>query len=348
MSEHEDTIIQVNNPENNNSTVNLQPKLINPIQDKIIIKPNNGWSYEHDELLAIWGDKAGCYTWMHDATQRKFKSINMKLGIPIIVLSTISGTANFGISTIFPAGFNYGNAVIGTLSLITGVLSTVANFLGYAQSEEAHRIASIQWAKFRRSIETELALSPMERTDATEFIKHSRNELDRLMEQNPIIPQEIIDRFKRTFRKNLDVKMPEICNKLDHTFVYTKKNSPTDPKNNVDRQISELLVESTTEKSIINNVGIKLNSIIDEKRKVIPFNPLINSESVKLHLPNQSSESDDISDDNTINGNNNDNKNANIINYTNTSYSPKSENAIKLKIDPKKKLSQFELMNPKK
>jgi hypothetical protein len=335
MSEHEDTIIQVDNPENNNSNVNLQPKLINPNQDKVIVKPNNGWSYEHDELLAIWGDKAGCYTWMHDATQRKFKSINMKLGIPIIVLSTISGTANFGISTIFPPGFNYGNAVIGTLSLITGVLSTVANFLGYAQSEEAHRIASIQWAKFRRSIETELALSPMERTDATEFIKHSRNELDRLMEQNPIIPQEIIDRFKRTFRKNVDVKMPEICNKLDHTFVYTKRNSPTDPKSNVDKQISELLAESTTEKSIINNVGIKLNSIIDEKSKIKPFNPLINSESVKFQLPNQSSESDDISENNTVTANNN--KDTNIINYNNSSHSPKNENVIKLKIDSKKK-----------
>jgi hypothetical protein len=343
MSEHEDVVIQIDNSTNkldtNKSDTNkldtnkLDTNKLDTNKldtNKIIKKPNNGWSYEHDELLAIWGDKAGCYTWMHDATQRKFKSINMKLGIPIIVLSTVSGTANFGISTIFPPGFNYGNAVIGCLSLITGVLSTVANFLGYAQSEEAHRIASIQWAKFKRSIETELALSPLERTDATEFIKHSRNELDRLMEQNPIIPQEIIDRFKRTFRKNIDVKMPEICNKLDHTFVYTKRNSPTDPKSNIDRQISELVGESTTEKSIINNVEIKLNSLIEEKNKKKPFNPLVNSDTVKLNIPNESSE-DDISDTNT-----NNNTNSNVINYNNTSNSPKNQN-IKLKINPKKK-----------
>jgi len=333
MSEHEDVVIQIDNSTNKLDTNKSDTNKLDTNKldtNKIIKKPNNGWSYEHDELLAIWGDKAGCYTWMHDATQRKFKSINMKLGIPIIVLSTVSGTANFGISTIFPPGFNYGNAVIGCLSLITGVLSTVANFLGYAQSEEAHRIASIQWAKFKRSIETELALSPLERTDATEFIKHSRNELDRLMEQNPIIPQEIIDRFKRTFRKNIDVKMPEICNKLDHTFVYTKRNSPTDPKSNIDRQISELVGESTTEKSIINNVEIKLNSLIEEKNKKKPFNPLVNSDTVKLNIPNESSE-DDISDTNT-----NNNTNSNVINYNNTSNSPKNQN-IKLKINPKKK-----------
>jgi hypothetical protein len=282
------------------------------------VKPNHGWSYEHDELLAIWGDKAGCYTWMHDATQRKFKSINMRLGIPVIVLSTISGTANFGISTIFPPGFTYGNAVIGCLSLITGVISTVSNFLGYAQSEEAHRIASIQWAKFRRSVETELALSPLERTDALEFIKQHKSELDRLMEQNPVIPQDVIDNFKKVFKKNTTVAMPEICNKLDHTVIYIKRDGlkPTDPKNNVDQQISELISDNTTEKNIINNVNEKLNIFVKEKPKVIPFNPLVRSPK----LPNTNdTESEDANDA------------PNVVNYTNES---KKSPVVKSKKSP--------------
>jgi hypothetical protein len=298
------------------------------------VKPNHGWSYEHDELLAIWGDKAGCYTWMHDATQRKFKSINMRLGIPVIVLSTISGTANFGISTIFPPGFTYGNAVIGCLSLITGVISTVSNFLGYAQSEEAHRIASIQWAKFRRSVETELALSPLERTDALEFIKQHKSELDRLMEQNPVIPQDVIDNFKKIFKKNTTVSMPEICNKLDHTVIYIKREGlkPTDPKNNVDQQISELISDNTTEKNIINNVNEKLSIFVKEKPKIIPFNPLVRSPK----LPNTNdTESDDAHDA------------PSVVNYTNESKkspvvkSKKSpnitdKNVIEIIIPPKK------------
>jgi hypothetical protein len=268
------------------------------------VKPNHGWSYEHDELLAIWGDKAGCYTWMHDATQRKFKSINMRLGIPVIVLSTISGTANFGISTIFPPGFTYGNAVIGCLSLITGVISTVSNFLGYAQSEEAHRIASIQWAKFRRSVETELALSPLERTDALEFIKQHKSELDRLMEQNPVIPQDVIDNFKKVFKKNTTVAMPEICNKLDHTVIYMKREGlkPTDPKNNVDQQISELISDNTTEKNIVNKVNQKLNLYVKEKPPIIPFNPLIKPKKIPNSKESESDEANEIT---------------NVINYTN-------------------------------
>jgi hypothetical protein len=282
------------------------------------VKPNHGWSYEHDELLAIWGDKAGCYTWMHDATQRKFKSINMRLGIPVIVLSTISGTANFGISTIFPPGFTYGNAVIGCLSLITGVISTVSNFLGYAQSEEAHRIASIQWAKFRRSVETELALSPLERTDALEFIKQHKSELDRLMEQNPVIPQDVIDNFKKVFKKNTTVAMPEICNKLDHTVIYIKREGlkPTDPKNSVDQQISELISDNTTEKNIVNKVNQKLNLYVKEKPLIIPFNPLIKPKKI----PNSNeSESDEI------------NEVTNVINYTNDTPKIKKSPTPKVK-----------------
>jgi len=282
-------------------------------------RPNNGWSYEHDELLSIWCDKAGCYTWMHDATQRKFRSINMKLGIPVIVLSTISGTANFGISTIFPSGFGYGNAVIGSLSLITGVISTISNFLGYAQSEEAHRIASIQWAKFRRTLETELALNPIERTDAIEFVKHCKAELDRLMEQNPVIPKDIIERFKKVFRKNNTISMPEICNKLDHTRIFVKRDElkPTDPKSIIDQQISDLVLDNNTEKSIIKNVNAKLNMYIsDNKQK--QYNPLI-----KRSL--NESETEELND------------NVNIINYVNDDK--KGDLEIKIPVTPNTKIN---------
>ena len=222
------------------------------------INPNTVWSFEHDELLSSWSDKAACYTWMHDATQRKFRKINMRLGIPVIVLSTISGTANFGISTIFPVGFNYGNAVIGTLSLITGVISTISNFLGYAQSEEAHRIACVQWSKFKRTLETELSLHPNERKNPSEFIKYAKAELDRLMEQSPTIPQDIIDNFLKTFRKLKGVKMPEICNKLEHTTIYEQLYN--NRNNNIDNKINSLLSSSTDTKDIITAVTNKVNN----------------------------------------------------------------------------------------
>ncbi len=282
------------------------------------------WSYEHDELLANWSDKAKCYTLMHDSTQRKFSSINMKLGIPVIVLSTVSGTANFGISTIFPAGFNYGNAVIGTLSLITGVISTISNFLGYAQSEEAHRIASIQWAKFQRTIETELSLNPRERKNPTEFIKYCKAELDRLMEQSPIIPQDIIAKFIRTFEKINNVSMPDICNRLDKTNIYIPR-SFGNSKAGVEDQINLLLSAKTnsdndnkTEKKIMNSIKNKLKSFTNSPNiNNLNISPTyVKPANIKVNNSSDSEESVVIKVEednmNIINYSNNENKNLEI------------------------------------
>jgi len=307
--------------------------------------PNNKWSFEHDELLSNWGDKAACYTWMHDATQRKFARINMSLGIPVIVLSTISGTANFGISTIFPPGFNYGNAVIGVLSLITGVISTVSNFLGYAQSEEAHRIAGVQWSKFKRTIETELSINPNERKDASEFVKYCKAELDRLMEQSPIIPQQIIDRFIKTFRKVKDVKMPEICNKLEPTTLYSELyNART---NNVDNKIESLLSVNksdinTTDKNIIESVDTKINKLLASSTVSSPIikNKIINNDDhITLVV---------ASEENNVNEESNINVPGEIVQYSNTVNEEDKPSDVKITVVEEPELITTHVAEPKR
>jgi hypothetical protein len=264
---------------------------------------NITWSFEHDELLSNWGDHASCFTWMHNATQRKYSRINMCLGIPVIVLSTISGTANFGISAIFPANFNYGNIIIGSVSLVTGIISTVSNFLKYAQAEEAHRISCVQWSKFKRTIETELSLHPGERQRPGDFIKYAKAELDRLMEQSPIIPQDIIDLFIKTFKRVKNVKMPEVCNKLEHTIIYSELYSKKTEESN-----------TPNHKGLLNTVSKKITSFIFPKKN------------------NPDSENSSSSSDNgdVIISINDDNKN--IINYSNSS--PLGKNPINVSNQP--------------
>jgi len=265
------------------------------------------WSFEHDELLSNWGDHATCYTWMHDATRRKYSSINMFLGIPVIILSTLSGTANFGISAIFPPGFNYSNVVIGTLSIISAIISTIATFLGYAQAEESHRISSIQWSKFKRTVETELSLHPNERQDPGDFIKYAKSELDRLMEQSPMIPQEVIDLFIKTFKKIKNVKMPEICNKLEPTTVYSELYNTKITKKTDQSSITPPSPETFFPRSIK-----KITSIFIPKKK----KPTNNVNTNTITNSNDSDITDVI-----INVKDSD-ENKNIINYSNSAPLP--------------------------
>jgi len=196
--------------------------------DKPKVKFNNGWTHELEVLTADWSDKASCYRWMHDKASQSLGKSNQNMMIPVIILSTLSGAANFSLNTIFGEGSSSAKTIatlgIGGISIITGIISTLANFFRYAQLSESHSGAAILWAKFARLIVIELALHPNERTDAYTFLKMFRVELDRLIEQSPVIPEFIIKRFQKEFDTKLDVKRPDITGDIKHTHVYDNRD----------------------------------------------------------------------------------------------------------------------------
>ena len=53
------------------------------------------WSTPHENILTDWADKAMCYRWLHSKANRKFYRLNALFTIPVIIISTLTGTANF-------------------------------------------------------------------------------------------------------------------------------------------------------------------------------------------------------------------------------------------------------------
>lgn len=191
-------------------------------------KPNNGWTQSLEILVAEWADKAACYRWMHDKSAGRFGRSNLWMTFPVILLSTITGTASFGINGLLPddpSYAKYAGAAIGVVSLLTALIQTISNTLRYAQQSEGHRVAGISWGKFQRFISIELSLHPDERMDAISFLKMARIELDRLIEQSPAIPDSIVREFEVEHRKKPDIKRPEIAGGVEHTRVFTDKDS---------------------------------------------------------------------------------------------------------------------------
>jgi hypothetical protein len=172
-------------------------------------KFQNGWSREQERLMAEWSDIASCYRWLHDKSEKFFHTKTLWINLPVIVLSTLGGTANFGIQSLFENDENakkYASFAIGGISLFAGLLTTVGNYLRYAQLEESHRVAAIAWGKFQRLIAVELALKPDDRMDSLDFLKICRADLDRLIEQSPPIPKESIVLFEKKFGTIKDLK----------------------------------------------------------------------------------------------------------------------------------------------
>jgi hypothetical protein len=192
----------------------------------VVRKFHNGWNKQLEALVAEWADKASCYQWMHQKTEVRFQNYNYYFTIPVIIMSTLTGTANFATDSVVetPEHKKLVTFGIGAISLIAGIISTVANFLRYAQSSEAHRVAAVSWGKFQRFISIELSLHPNERMDAMSFLKMGRVELDRLIEQSPPIPSKTIRQFLISFKDKKDITRPEIAGGIEHTRVFEDRD----------------------------------------------------------------------------------------------------------------------------
>jgi hypothetical protein len=190
-----------------------------------IIRPsiNIEWTPEHEQILIEWADKAMCYRWLHSKSNALYANLNAWYTIPVIVISTLTGTANFAQQRVPLQYQSVFVMFVGGFNILAGIITTIQQFLKITQLTEAHRVASIAWDKFYRNIKIELAKHPTERIDVKHMLKLSKEEFDRLMETSPSIPENIITLFNNNFVKNDNfekVIKPEICDILVPTNDY--------------------------------------------------------------------------------------------------------------------------------
>jgi hypothetical protein len=139
-----------------------------------------------------------------------YKKSSMRFTLPVIILSTITGTANFAQEQ-FPESIRpMVPSIIGGMNLIAGLIATIMQFLKINELMESHRVASQSYGKLSRTIRLELALPLSERSmDGRDMVDLMRAEYDRLIEQSPPIPTPILDEFEKEF-KNSKIFKPEI------------------------------------------------------------------------------------------------------------------------------------------
>lgn len=198
-------------------------------------KVRNYWKEEEEDIIKNWSDKALCYQWMHSRCRQIFKEKNAWYTIPVIIISTITGTANFAQDRFSEDIKDYAVVGIGTLSIIAGIITTIYNFLQISELNEGHRVATLSWGKYHNNLKTELSRHPLDRIDSKLAIKMYGEEYDRLIEVSPEIVKKILLLFNKKFKKNDLLIKPDICNKLQTTNIY---NMSDDERNNMIKDIT--------------------------------------------------------------------------------------------------------------
>ena len=260
-------------------------------------QPYVEWSEDHENILVDWADKALCYKWLHNKAHVAYSTKNTWFTIPVIIMSTLTGTANFAQDRIPPEYLNAATMGIGAVNLIAGILTTIQQFLKITELNESHRVSSIAWGKFYRNVKIEISKSPSERTPVVQLLKHAKEEFDRLVETSPSLSDKVVKEFIKTFsggeltingeesqlnKKQLnfrELKKPDICGSIEPT-VYSLYKRKAEVKVYENNGPSKLEIENNNNKNIIEAFIEKFNN---EKKRYPTKDEVIDNLDGSIH-----------------------------------------------------------------
>ncbi len=183
--------------------------------------PKLSWTRRVEYILSKWADGASCFKWLHEQSYRKFKTRNNWFSIPVIILSTLTGALNVGMQGYVPAEYmGYAQIGVGSVNIFAGILTTLQSKFQYAEMSEAHFQAFIGWSRLARLISNELSLERNHRRNPNDLVKICKAEYERLMEQSPLVPSEVVLEFETRFGKRKEILFPDIADHLVHTEAY--------------------------------------------------------------------------------------------------------------------------------
>ena len=261
--------------------------------NEVIIDSNHiEWTPEHEQILIEWADKAMCYRWLHSKSNNMYNTLNAWYTIPVIIISTLTGTANFAQERVPLEYQHFFVMIVGGFNIMAGIITTIQQFLKITQLNESHRVSSIAWDKFYRNIKIELAKHPSERIEPKQMLKMSKEEFDRLIETSPNIPEKIVEQFKTNFfsQESFDkIIKPEICDILVPTSEY---RNPWYNEDNQAKTINETLKNQLMKQNKIRKQNELDRKIVSDF--IILFNNLNNREPMESEIIDNLKEKIDV------------------------------------------------------
>ena len=223
------------------------------------------WLDSEVQLLKKWGEIADSYRLLHDRAFREFQIKSYGLTIPVIILSTLSGTASFSITS-FPQNLqSFVPMIVGGINIAVGIIQTVTQFLRVNELTESHRVASISYGKFCRNITTELSLPPNYRSyNGIDFIQMCRTEIDRLIEQSPIIPMNLLNIFDKTPGFSGVTKPDVLTVSIINEYKPSKEEKVVEMMAHVAEKINHI---HKNEKTIVQKIQDKINNKVGFGKK---------------------------------------------------------------------------------
>ena len=187
------------------------------------LENNLEWSSQIEDILATEGERCRGLAWLHLRAEMTMTKYNTYVQVPVIIMSTLAGTASVGSSSLFPGNSGIASTVIGLVSIGVGMLNTLGGFFAFAKRSESHRIAHLNYSKLYTQIGIELSLPRCERITAEAMLTKVRDTMERMAETTPNCPSYIIDQFNDKFKDEKNIAKPIEVNGLHRINIYREE-----------------------------------------------------------------------------------------------------------------------------
>jgi hypothetical protein len=183
------------------------------------------WNEALEALIKGLGEKALSLSWLHNRSEKRYSYWNNFLAIPAIVLSSVTATVGGTF-----AGDKTVSYVTTIASIVVSVITTLNSYFSYAKRAESHRITAINYSKLYLQINIELSLPRKKRMNVKDFLKVVSEQIQRLNEIQPAIPDAVINDYNRKFKDEPPtISRPEITNGLVDIKIYQGETPPSTP-----------------------------------------------------------------------------------------------------------------------
>ena len=157
------------------------------------------WNDSLERLYESWHRRVAAAEHGHRLMADRLRRRYFLLGIPVVVFTTLVGTSAFAsLSGASNSSITTRNAdsdvvllIVGGISVLAAVLSSLQTFLRYATRAEGHRIAALRYETLRREMAETLALSPEFRGQPDRDLDNARNRMDRYAKESPTIGERM-------------------------------------------------------------------------------------------------------------------------------------------------------------
>lgn len=202
------------------------PNVVDPVVDDPS-EPEPLWRRSHENILKRIGEQCFMYEILHRKSSEYYLRQSRRFNVPIIVLSTISGTLSFSTESTPESIRRYLPFGVGAINIFVGILSTVSSLLMLSENYKLHFTAACVFGKLGRTVACRLALPPVDRgVCGTECIRGVRAEFESALEQAPPLAKRHVSTVRN---RKYTLHPPTLIRPVEIEIHGTAASIPTQP-----------------------------------------------------------------------------------------------------------------------